>query len=184
MARLGFVFDQRKCIGCNACQMACKDYHDLEAGMFFRRVVTVKQEEGGRGQWVHYSGACNHCADPACVKHCPTGACYVRADGTVGHHPEKCIGCGTCTWACPYGAPRLSAHRGISMKCTSCPERRAEGLAPVCVEACLTHCLSFVDLDSLTEQEKCGLTDRLPILPSPDLTRPSLLIHRKEAADV
>ena len=53
MARWGFVFDQSKCIGCNACQMACKDYHDLELGLFFRRVVTVEQEEEGRRQWIH-----------------------------------------------------------------------------------------------------------------------------------
>lgn len=180
MARWGFVFDQEKCIGCNACQMACKDHYDLEAGLFFRRAVTVQITEDGINRWVHYSGACNHCADPACVKHCPTGAYYVREDGTVGHHPEKCIGCGTCTWACPYGAPHISPRRGISMKCTSCPERRAEGRKPLCVEACLTHCLSFADLDALPEKEKREMTASLPFLPSPERTKPSLLIKKKK----
>ena len=182
MPRLGFLFDQTKCIGCNACQMACKDYHDLEAGLFYRRAVTVQTKADGR--WMHYSGACNHCAEPACVKNCPTGAYYVRDDGTVGHQPEKCIGCGTCTWACPYGAPRLSARFGVSVKCTSCPELRAQDRQPACVDACLTHCLTFTDLDALPADEAAKLTDRLPILPAPALTRPSLLIKRKEAADV
>ena len=89
MARWGFVFDQEKCIGCNACQMACKDHYDLEAGLFFRRAVTVQITEDGLNRWVHYSGACNHCADPACVKHCPTGAYYVREDDIVYAEADK-----------------------------------------------------------------------------------------------
>ena len=184
MGSLGFYFDMDRCIGCKTCQIACKEHNKLPVGEFFRRAGTFTCGTPSGEVRFNYSGACNHCAEPACVKNCPTGAYYVRDDGTVGHQPEKCIGCGTCTWACPYGAPRLSARFGVSVKCTSCPELRAQGRQPACVDACLTHCLTFTDLDALPADEAAKLTDRLPILPDPALTRPSLLIKRKEAADV
>ena len=175
MGRLGFVFDQTKCIGCNACQMACKDDHDLEKGLFFRRVDTIELPDG---RVMHYSGACNHCEDPACVKVCPTGAMHIREDGTVGHHREMCIGCGCCVWACPYGEPKISHKLGRSMKCDSCYDRRQEGKEPACVAACITHCLRFGDLDALTAEEAENYTDALPFLPSPETTHPSLRIRK------
>lgn len=175
MAQFGFLYDQTRCIGCNACQIACKDQNNLENGMVFRRVVTV--EDHG---FMHYSGACNHCKDAACVKACPTGAMHYREDGTVGHDREKCIGCGTCTWACPYGAPKLSHKYGTAMKCTSCYPRRKEGKQPFCVEACVTHCLEFRDLDALTPEEEKGLVRELDILPEASKTQPSLRIRKKK----
>ena len=75
-------------------------------------------------------------------------------DGTVGHNPHTCIGCGICTWSCPYHAPKLSRKLGIAMKCDSCADRRSQGRKPACVEACLTHCLDFRDLEELTEAQK------------------------------
>ena len=179
MARYGFLYDQTTCVGCNACQMACKDKNNLEKGMFFRRVDTLETEIDGVKTWVHYSGACNHCKDPACMKACPTGAMRFNPDKTVGHSPEKCIGCGTCTWACPYGVPKLSHRKGISMKCNSCLDLRMQGKNPACVDACITHALRFVDLDALTPEELEGTTQSLPILPKPCQTDPSLRIRPK-----
>ncbi len=72
MGRLGFVYDQTRCIGCNACQMACKDEHDLEPGLFFRRVDTIEFTDENGEHVMHYSGSCNHCEDPACVAACIT----------------------------------------------------------------------------------------------------------------
>lgn len=181
MANYGFVYDQNRCIGCNACQMACKDGHDLELGMFFRRAATLEYLHG-QGQLciAHYSGSCNHCQDPACVANCPTGAMHRQSDGTVAVDAGRCIGCGTCTWVCPYGAPKLSHKTGRSMKCDACIERRQAGKEPLCVDACLTHCLRFVDLDTLPEAEKAQYTDTLPFLPAPEKTRPNLMILKKE----
>ena len=180
MARFGFIYDQTKCIGCNTCQMACKDRHNLEMGLFFRRVETLEYTVHGQAKWMHYSGSCNHCKDAACVKACPTKAMDYQEDGTVGHNPQACIGCGACTWACPYHAPKISPRFGTAMKCDSCIDRRSQGLKPVCVDSCLTHCLDFRDLDELPPQEQKGLVSDLEILPSSSLTSPSLLIRKKD----
>lgn len=181
MATYGFVYDQTRCIGCNACQMACKDGHDLELGIFFRRAATLEfTDSRGRLCILHYSGGCNHCRQPACVEHCPTGAMHHQSDGTVAVDAGRCIGCGSCTWVCPYGAPALSRRTGRSMKCDSCIERRQQGKQPLCVEACLTRCLQFLDLDTLAPEEKARYTSALCILPDPELTHPNLLILPKE----
>ena len=143
--------------------MACKDGHALEPGLFFRRAATLEfQDNAGRLHVMHYSGACNHCQDPACVANCPSGAMHRQNDGTVAVDSGQCIGCGTCTWACI--------------------ERRQAGKEPLCVEACLTHCLRFVDLDALPKTEKTQYTDTLPILPDQEKTHPHLLILAKEGA--
>ena len=151
MKRYGFLYDQDKCIGCNACQMACKDKNNLEAGLFYRKAETLEipGEEGPL--FYHYSGACIHCDDALCVTHCPTGAMYRRPDGTVGHRKEKCIGCGICTKVCLRNAPKLSVRDGRSAKCDGCYALRMQGKNPACVDACLTHCLQFVDYDTLDE---------------------------------
>lgn len=180
MGRLGFFYDQTRCIGCNACQMACKDKNNLENGLFFRRVETIGFMEQGKMKYQHYSGACNHCQDPACVKACPAGAMYITEEGLAGHDRGKCIGCGTCTWACPYGAPKLSRRLGIAQKCTSCADLRSQGRNPACVDACLTHCLEFRDLDEVDDGKIGGLTADLPFLPDSGITRPALRIRRKD----
>lgn len=182
MATYGFVYDQSRCIGCNACQMACKDGHSLELGLFFRRVETLEYtDDAGQTRFVHYSGSCNHCQDAACVVNCPAGAMHRQSDGTVAVDSRKCIGCGTCTWVCPYGAPKLSHKTGRSMKCDACISRRKEGKNPLCVDACITHCLNFADLDTLSDIEKAQYTNHLLILPDPEQTHPNVLILAKEA---
>jgi anaerobic dimethyl sulfoxide reductase subunit B (iron-sulfur subunit) len=156
----GFTFDLHKCIGCKACQVACKDLHDLPAGIFLRRVDEVA---GG-----FYSGACNHCKEPACARICPTGAMYKAEDGLVLHDDARCIGCGACTTACPYGAPVLHPRLGIAVKCDACRERREGGLTPACVGACPVRALSFGELlDTKAD---------VPFLTDPMLTSPSLYI--------
>lgn len=153
MKRFGFIYDQKKCIGCNVCQMACKDKNNLEMGLFFRRTVTVNSEEDPL-TFYHFSGACIHCDEAKCVKHCPTGAMYRKSDGTVGHRKEKCIGCGICTRVCPQAAPKLSFRDGRSSKCDGCADLRAMGKNPACVDACLTHCLQFADYETLGENRE------------------------------
>lgn len=217
-----FLYDQTRCMGCNACQMACKDKNDLEPGLFFRRVETIRYEEDGKVVYAHYSGACNHCQEAACVKACPVGAMVHMEDGSVRQAEGLCIGCGACTWACPYGAVSLSHKLGIARKCDLCTDLRRQGKAPACVDACPTHCLTFEEVGAIEAEERAedqeGLSagmqgrgqdadsraepgraesgraetgvgkaarrsygePRLPFLPDPAVTRPSLRIRKKE----
>lgn len=164
-----FVYDVDKCIGCKACQVACKDKNNLEPGTFFRRVDTFEHE----GNFIHFSIGCNHCENAICVKECPTGAMYKKKDGTIAHDPGKCIGCGSCVWTCPYGAPKLSKEKGIAQKCDSCSDLREKGEKPACVQACITYCLDFKEVHMT---EECNYPS---FLPPGELTKPSLLIRKK-----
>jgi anaerobic dimethyl sulfoxide reductase subunit B (iron-sulfur subunit) len=177
---LGFYFDVGFCIACKACQIACKDKNDLWEGQFFRKVVTFESGEGveanGAPRLRNFSGACNHCAKPACAPVCPVGAICRGEDGLVALDRLKCVGCGKCVRACPYHAVALRKPGAPAAKCDACGALRLRGQNPVCVDACITGCLRFGDLDEFRRQEGPGLTRTLPILPDPALTEPSLLI--------
>lgn len=183
MGKLGFYFDMRRCISCKACQMACKDKNNLWAGQYFRRVCTFESGEGfeanGAPRLRNYSGACNHCAKPACVPACPVGALRVEEGGLVILHRDQCIGCGKCVSACPYHAALIKKARTPAAKCDACRDLRCQGRNPACVDACITRCLRFGDLEELEKAlgPRPRLTRRLPILPDPALTEPSLLIR-------
>ena len=123
--RLGLVIDLDICVGCHACAVNCKEWNsggiaapltDLEPysdgpdGVWFNRVHTYEAGEGAEGRTVHFPRSCLHCAQPACVTVCPTGASYKRAeDGIVLINEDLCIGCKLCSWACPYGAREFDA---------------------------------------------------------------------------
>ena len=115
----GFVVDVSRCTGCRTCAVACKDAHNLPVGLNLRRVLEEAsgswRQDRMTGAWHqdvrawYVSIACNHCENPACVKVCPTKAHYKRAeDGLVVIDRDKCVGCGMCAQACPYGAPQLA----------------------------------------------------------------------------
>lgn len=146
MARWGFVLDQAKCIGCNACQVACKDRNHLEAGKNFRRSDTIGYKEDGITKYAHFSGGCHHCEDPECLAACPFGALKKNEDGIVLADATLCRGCGACERACKYGAIYVSEWSHKAMKCDGCAELRAQGRQPACVEACPTHCLEFREI--------------------------------------
>ena len=140
-----FYHNTETCVGCCACQLACKDHNNLAPGEFYRRVrqASFPGEEKAR----FYSASCNHCERPMCVAACPNGAFYKEADGTVRHDDGKCIGCGKCLWACPYGSISLSKERGVAQKCTGCYDRRQQGLDPACVAACINRSLQWGKTD-------------------------------------
>jgi anaerobic dimethyl sulfoxide reductase subunit B (iron-sulfur subunit) len=151
--RPGFRVDLSACTGCKACQVACKDKHDLAEGVIWRRVVEV-----AGGEWVekgscwhdetfsyYVSVACNHCERPVCAEVCPTKAMAKGADGIVAVDPDRCMGCRYCEWACPYAAPQFDAAAGMMTKCDLCRDRRAEGRDPACVAACQMRVLSVED---------------------------------------
>ena len=182
MGKLGFYFNMEHCIGCHACQTACKDRGDLPVGSNFRQVNHYETGEYPEARWYHTSLACNHCADPACVRNCPSGAMFIAEDGTVQHDDEMCIYCLTCVNKCPYGAPVPVEALGVVRKCDSCKPLRDAGQNPACVDACVQRALEFGDLEELkaahADEE---LVNDLPCLPAPD-TQPSLLIHPKPYA--
>ena len=170
MKNIGFTYNSTICVSCGGCQVACQSSHGLNADEFYRRVVITSDE---KGQSHAYSGSCNHCEEPACVQACPTGAMYVdEKEGVVLHDDGICIGCGCCVWNCPYGSVSISLSRGVSQKCDSCIERRAEGLAPYCVAACPMNAIGWRDHEEGDGWERLSAS----FLPSSDKTLPTTLV--------
>ncbi len=129
--QLGFIHHNVDCIGCRACEIACKDKNGLAPGPRFRRVQYI---EGGTYPEVFafkINMSCNHCAEPACLPACPTGAIFKRRDnGVVDIDSTLCIGCRKCEAACPFGAPQFDPADNLVKKCNMCIDagRRAQAL--------------------------------------------------------
>jgi len=183
VSQYAFYFDASACSGCKACQVACMDKHGLEAGRTWRQVYEISGgswEQTGEA-WVpdvfayHISLACNHCDKPICAEVCPSNAITKRFDGIVLIDVEKCLGCGYCSWACPYAALDYNKGSGHMTKCTFCVERIDEGRSPECVAACPMRVLDFGDQETLTV--KYGSTNGSYPLPEPDLTEPQFLVN-------
>lgn len=184
MTQKGFYIDTSRCTGCRTCSVACSDLHDLPVGMNFRRVLEF---EGGSWKknfdgtvtpnvFAYYvSIGCNECADPACVKVCPTKAHFKRQeDGLVVIDTKKCIGCGMCMHACPYGVPQLDTAMKKMRKCDGCVARTSKGGQPVCVESCPERAIEFGDIEELRRRH--GKIDSIAPLPTGEQTKPSLVI--------
>ena len=185
----GFFVDSAKCTGCKTCQVACKDYKDLQVELNFRRVYeyTGGSWQASGGSWTnsvfsyYLSIACNHCTDPVCARVCPSGAMYKRTgDGLVVVVEEVCIGCKSCAMACPYGAPQYDSVAGHMTKCNGCCERLAENLKPICVEACPLRALDFGPVEEL--QAKYGKLESVAPLPAARFTLPNLVIKPNPSA--
>lgn len=167
--RLGLVIDLDTCVGCQACVVSCKEWNtggqagplsDADAygagplGAWLNRVHTFEVDlDGACGRTVHFPKSCLHCENAACVTVCPTGASYKRAqDGIVLVDESKCIGCGLCAWACPYGAREQDPIAKVMKKCTLCVDRiynetlAPEEREPACVSTCPARARHFGDL--------------------------------------
>ena len=178
----GFYFDMTRCIGCRACQVACKDKNRLEVGVTFRNAKTYETGSFPNVNVFNYSASCNHCENPACVANCPTGAMYKAEDGTVIHDREMCIGCQSCVRSCPYEVPVFDESIGKVKKCDACAYLRAKGMKPACVDACPNRALDFGDIDELKAKYGSDLVSEIGILPSADATGPNVLIKAKACA--
>jgi anaerobic dimethyl sulfoxide reductase subunit B (iron-sulfur subunit) len=191
---LGFVHHNVDCIGCRACEIACKDKNGLPPGPRFRRVQYV---EGGIYPEVYaykVNVSCNHCAEPACLPTCPTGAIFKRKDnGVVDIDSTLCIGCRRCEAACPYGAPQFIPELNIVSKCNLCIDELDAGRKPYCVMACMMRVLDIGPIDQLranTQETKAIGPGDEPVravkgFANPELTNPSIVFvaHSKGAAE-
>ena len=186
-----FTFDASACSGCKACQEACKDKNNLPTGILWRRVVEVNGGEWRQAgkAWensvfaYNLSLACNHCTHPKCAGVCPTDAFSVRPDGIVLLDTSKCMGCGYCNWACPYGAPQYDRTHGVMTKCNFCYDNLDAGIPPTCVAACPLRVLEYGSVEELADVKKQTNLWQLPgaehpyPLPKYSRTEPHLAIR-------
>jgi formate dehydrogenase iron-sulfur subunit len=167
MGQLGFFTDATLCIGCKACEVACKQWNQLpEDGLVFtgrsydntgalgastwRHVAFVERTDADGGlHWHMLSDVCKHCARAGCLEACPTGAILRTEHGSVYIQPDVCNGCGYCVPACPFGVVDRLEDDGRAFKCTLCYDRLRGDLEPACAKACPTDSIRFGDLAEL-----------------------------------
>jgi formate dehydrogenase iron-sulfur subunit len=170
----GFFTDSTLCIGCKACEVACKEWNDVPDDGFafsglsydntlslghstWRHVKFVEHEPViGRGgsspelmSWGFSSDVCKHCGNAGCLEACPTGSIVRTEFGSVFVQPDICNGCGYCVVACPFGVIDKRPTDGRAFKCTFCYDRQRAGEQPACAKACPTGSILFGDLEML-----------------------------------
>jgi Fe-S-cluster-containing dehydrogenase component len=143
----GFVIDNRKCIGCHACTVACKSEFDVPIGVNRTHVKYIEKGEFPNSTREFSVHRCNHCADAPCVEICPTTALHTRADGIVDFDNDRCIGCKSCMQACPYDALYIDPNTHTAAKCNYCAHRIDGGYEPACVIICPVEAIISGDLD-------------------------------------
>jgi len=150
--QLAMLIDASRCIDCKACVLACKVANEVPEGQW-RNWIKPTDAPPAPGPAQHAKarfqpGACMHCEKPTCVEACPTGATYKDPEtGVVVIDETLCIGCGNCIPACPYDARFRNVLTRKADKCNYCPERRAAGLSPACVDTCPTKARVFGDIN-------------------------------------
>ena len=173
----GFFTDTTLCIGCKACEVACKEWNQLPAddlrltGMSYdntgalgattwRHVGFVEKLRDGTGErvttlqpfqshWLMISDVCKHCSPAPCLEACPTGAIFRTEFDTVVVQQDICNGCGYCVPACPFGVVEVSLEDGKAHKCTLCYDRMKGGLEPACAKSCPTDSIQFGKVEDL-----------------------------------
>ncbi|HEV8142145.1 MAG TPA: 4Fe-4S dicluster domain-containing protein [Methylomirabilota bacterium] len=181
--RYGFVIDQRKCIGCHACTVACKEENQVPLGAFRTWVKYV--ERGRYPDTRRYFSVlrCNHCDDAPCVTICPTVALYRRSDGIVDFDGERCIGCKSCMQACPYDALYIDPGTNTAAKCNYCAHRVEVGLEPACVIVCPEQAIIAGDLDDPgTQIARLVATEQVQVRKAEQGTRPKVFYLGADAA--
>lgn len=167
--KTAMLIDTSKCLGCRACQVACKQWNDLPAedtrnGGTYQNppdlsadtltMVRFREvERADRVDWLMYPWRCMHCTEAACVTACPTGALFHDSRGFVRLDASRCTGCGYCAMFCPFNVPRLRADTlsggGKMSKCTFCQDRVHNGELPACAKTCPSGAIQFGDRDEL-----------------------------------
>lgn len=170
------LIDVTKCIGCKACQSACQEWNDLreEVGInegsyqnphdltenSWTLMRFAEHEQNGTLEWLIRKDGCMHCADPGCLKACPSpGAIIQYSNGIVDFQAEHCIGCGYCVAGCPFDVPRISKKDSKAYKCTLCSDRVSVGLEPACIKACPTQALVFGSKEDMIDHANDRIAD-------------------------
>jgi Fe-S-cluster-containing dehydrogenase component len=157
-----FVVDNRRCIGCHACSVACKAEHEVPLGVARTWVKYVENGQFPETRRSFQVTRCNHCEDAPCVEICPTTALYRRRDGIVDFDGARCIGCKACLQACPYDALYIDPSTETAAKCNFCAHRVEVGLEPPCVTVCPTQAIVAGDLHDPGSRVS-EITGRLPV---------------------
>ncbi len=147
IVRYGVVIDNRRCIGCHSCTVACKAENKVPLGVNRTWVKYVEKGRFPHVRRVFQVTRCNHCEKPPCVAICPVSAMYQRENGIVDFNSAWCIGCKACMQACPYDAIYVDPDRNTAAKCHLCAHRIEAGLEPVCVVVCPERAMVVGDLD-------------------------------------
>jgi len=180
-----FLTDASLCIGCKACEVACKEWNELPDDGFswsghsydntralgastWRHVLFLEQKQPMGSQlaginepfrWQFLSDVCKHCANAGCLEACPTGSIVRTEVGSVFVQPDICNGCGYCVVSCPFGVIEKRPEDGRAFKCTFCYDRQKAGLIPACAKACPTESIQFGDLEMLRQRGKKRVQD-------------------------
>jgi len=188
----GYVVDTTRCIGCGSCVRACKVENGVPESYFRTWVeryeidghdeVFVDSPDGAMASFPHdrledrpiekaffVPKLCNHCRNSACTQVCPVGASFHSPDGVVLIDKDRCVGCGYCVQACPYGCRYISHDLGTADKCTFCYHRIHRGLLPACVQACPRDARIFGDLRDPDSRIRSILRQRSYNLLKPDM---------------
>lgn len=153
MVKKSLLFDGDRCIGCFACEVACKQEHNIPAGEHLIRIFRVGPVKvNGKLTMNFVAIRCMHCGKPSCMKACPVGAISKRSDGIVIFNEELCTGCKACMETCPFGAPQYNSEKDVVRACNLCVERVDKGLTPSCVHHCPTSALYFGDCNTFTSR--------------------------------
>ena len=177
MSVTAFLTDSTLCIGCKACEVACKEWNGIsEDGLdwsgysydntgavgasTWRHVKFVEDAPvpgfgGNSGQqvsWEFSSDVCKHCEEAGCLEACPTGAIVRTEFGGVYVQPDVCNGCAYCIVSCPFGVVAKNEKDGRAFKCTFCYDRQKVGLKPACAKACPTESIKFGEINHLREE--------------------------------
>jgi formate dehydrogenase iron-sulfur subunit len=178
---MGFFTDTTVCIGCKACEVACKAWNHLPAGSgdtfqmsgqsydntrrldgtHWRHVRFVEQFDESRegGRWLMMSDVCKHCVRAACLEVCPTNAIIRTEYDTVVIQSDVCNGCRLCIAACPFGVIDINPAAGTAQKCTLCYDRLQNGLVPACAQACPTQSIQFGPITELKAHARRRVAD-------------------------
>src|ERR1051325_11068857 len=170
--RKGFFTDTTLCIGCKACEVACKQWNQLPddglifTGMsydntaalgastwrhvaFIERPVALSTQDAGAFSWLFSSDVCKHCVRAGCLESCPTGAIIRTEFDSVYVQPDICNGCGYCVVNCPFGVIDVRKDDGRAWKCTLCYDRLKADMQPACAKACPTDSIQFGEVSEL-----------------------------------